>query len=99
MTLSVGDVVRGGGKVVRIIPAESFTTKWRQQERIKDVTYRAIFDLLKRHSEDVAALEDAGWEEVAKLAGYESLQMAHAANKSYTIDHGLMAIVEIEQAT
>jgi hypothetical protein len=98
MIYSIGDITKDGGKVTRLIPARELIDRWRQNERVNDMLARHLFDLLKRQAEEHAEIEKARWEEIAKAAGYESLDAAHLAKKSFVIEYGTGEIIEIEQS-
>lgn len=95
--VSVGDLTKDGGEVLALVPAPDLIARWRQADRIDDITLKNVTEILRRISEDRAEMTEARWNEAAKLAGYESLIAAQAEGISFVAQFGTAEIVVIRQ--
>ena len=95
--MQVGDLVRDGGHVERLVKLPELCEKWEQAQWMDETQARVFFDMVKKHSENVAALTYARWDETAKAVGFKDLRDAQSQGYALTIQFATDEVAVIRQ--
>jgi hypothetical protein len=83
------DLTGEAGGVVRIIEDRALWSRFRNTEMVHDEKFRLAMAMLDEIASDHAHIREALWNEVAKVAGYESVFDLHAAGLSIMCDNAI----------
>lgn len=83
----IGDVKSGKGVLEKIVPMPEMARRFRAMDSMDTAMFEQIYALMRRHAEESTIRKDALWKELMEHFGYQSLEHAHDAGKSFSVEH------------